>query len=139
MNDSFDVIGDVHGHADALVVLLRKLGYEERQGAWRHSSRRAIFVGDFIDRGPSQIETIAIARRMVDSGSALAVMGNHECNAIAWYLPNGRDFLRPHSGERGKRNRHQHAAFLREMENNPQLHKETIAWFLSLPLWLDLP
>jgi hypothetical protein len=66
-------------------------------------------------------------------------MGNHEFNAIAWYLPNGRDFLRPHSGERGKRNRHQHAAFLREMEDNPQLHKETIAWFLSLPLWLDLP
>lgn len=65
---SFDIIGDVHGHADALKALLGILGYEERNGAWRHrASRRVIFVGDLIDRGPAQLETVAIARQMIEA------------------------------------------------------------------------
>jgi hypothetical protein len=80
---------------------------------------------------------------MVDAGSALAVMGNHDFNAIAWYLPdpaNPGDYLRPHfSKENGKRNGQQHAKFLGEVEDRPSLHKEIIDWLLSLPLWLDLP
>ncbi len=47
---NYDIIGDVHGHADVLVALLRKLGYRERAGAWRHPERTAVFLGDFIDR-----------------------------------------------------------------------------------------
>jgi hypothetical protein len=39
----------------------------------------------------------------------------------------------------GEKNRHQHAAFLSEVEHKPDLHAEIINWFLSLPLWLDLP
>ena len=84
---SYDIIGDVHGHAEALKALLGELGYRDRSGAWRHPDRQAIFVGDFIDRGPRQIEAVDIVRRMVDSGSARAIMGNHEFNAIAWFQP----------------------------------------------------
>jgi hypothetical protein len=80
-----DIIGDVHGHADKLEALLRLMGYRETAGAWRHPERMAIFVGDFIDRGPAQVRSVDIARRMVDAGAALAVMGNHELNAIAWH------------------------------------------------------
>ena len=83
----YDIIGDIHGHADALKALLADMGYRDRAGAWRHPARQAVFVGDFIDRGPSQLETVDIVRRMVDVGGALAVMGNHELNAIAWFLP----------------------------------------------------
>ncbi len=43
-----------------------------------------MFVGDYIDRGPAQVETIEIVRRMVDKGTARAIMGNHALNAIAW-------------------------------------------------------
>ena len=75
---NYDIIGDVHGHADVLVALLRKLGYREQMGAWRHTERTAVFVGDFIDRGPRQVESVMVARRMVDAGTAVAVMGNHE-------------------------------------------------------------
>jgi hypothetical protein len=143
VDTAYDIIGDVHGQADALVALLGQMGYRERDGAWRHSDRRAIFVGDFVDRGPKQVETVTMVRRMVDAGSALAVMGNHDFNAIAWYLPdpaNPGDCLRPHfSKEAGKRNRRQHARFLGEVEAHPSLHKEIIDWLLSLPLWLDLP
>jgi hypothetical protein len=138
---SFDIIGDIHGHGDHLTALLSKLGYRETKGAWRHSERQALFVGDFIDRGPKQVETVMTVRRMVDAGSAQAIMGNHEFNAIAWFLPDPNkpgEFLRPHhSPEHGLKNRHQHAAFLAEVYDKPDLHKEIIDWFLTLPLWLD--
>lgn len=79
----FDVIGDVHGHAAELATLLERMGYEERCGAWRHpAGRRAVFLGDLIDRGPEIRRTLDIVRGMVEAGSALAVMGNHELNAL---------------------------------------------------------
>jgi hypothetical protein len=127
---NYDVIGDIHGHAGKLRVLLRKMGYRHRMGAWRHPARMVIFVGDFIDRGPGQLETIRIVREMLDAGTALAVMGNHELNAIAWY-----EHLRP----RTPKNRGQHQAFLAEIEHKPWQHQEVIDWFRTLPLWLELP
>lgn len=138
---NYDIIGDIHGQVGKLQSLLKLLGYAERTGAWRHPDRTAIFVGDFIDRGPHQLRTVDLVRRMVDGGHALAVMGNHEFNAIAWYLKDpvqDGEFLRPHGGEVGLKNRHQHAAFLAEVEGKPE-HKEVIDWFLTLPLWLELP
>lgn len=139
---NYDIIGDIHGQADKLQSLLRKLGYVERAGARRHPDRTAIFVGDFIDRGPSQLQTLNIVRDMVDADSALAVLGNHEFNAIAWYLPDPQhpgNFLRTRRGEKGAKNRRQHEAFLTEVENKPDQYESIINWFLTLPLWLDLP
>jgi Calcineurin-like phosphoesterase len=135
---NYDVIGDIHGHADKLTALLGKMGYRHHLGAWRHPERSAIFVGDFIDRGPGQLETIRIVREMLDAGTAQAVMGNHEFNAIAWYTPDP-EFDGEHLRRRIPKNRHQHKAFLAETENNPALHTEVVGWFLTLPLWLDLP
>ncbi len=132
-----DVIGDVHGQFDKLVGLLKHLGYQDRTGAWRHADRTAIFVGDLIDRGPNQLATIDLVRRMVDAGSARCIMGNHEFNAIAWVTPDPDkpgEFLRPH-GKPG--NHEQHRAFLQELEGKPH-HAEIIAWFRTLPLWLDV-
>lgn len=137
----YDVIGDIHGHAEALKALLAEMGYRDHAGAWRHRDRTAVFVGDFIDRGPQQVESVDIVRRMVDAGSALAILGNHELNAIAWYLPDPNqpgEYLRPHhSPKYGAKNFNQHKAFLDEVVDTPR-HKEIIDWFLTLPLWLDL-
>ncbi len=138
----YDIIGDIHGHADALKALLTDLGYRPKGDAWRHPDRQALFVGDFIDRGPQQLETVNLVRRMVDAGAAQAVMGNHEFNAIAWFLPDPEspgEHLRKHYSEKhGDKNRRQHEAFLAEVEGKP-LHGELIDWFLSLPLFLELP
>jgi Calcineurin-like phosphoesterase len=133
----FDIIGDVHGQLDKLVALLTHLGYRDSGGAWRHPSRSAIFVGDLIDRGPKQLATVDLVRRMVEAGSAQCVMGNHEFNAIAWATADPEhlgEFLRPH---RKPGNLQQHQAFLSEVEGTPK-HDEVIAWFKTLPLWLDL-
>lgn len=137
----YDIIGDIHGQADKLEALLARMGYRHSAGCWRHPGRQAIFVGDFIDRGPDQMRTVHLARRMVEEGAALAIMGNHEFNAIAWHTPDVRqpgEYLRKHQS-RSDKNRKQHAAFLAELEQNVDLHQSTIDWFLTLPLWLDLP
>lgn len=64
---AYDIIGDIHGEADKLRDLLAHLGYRETAGAFRHPERTAIFVGDLIDRGPRQRETVQTVRRMVAS------------------------------------------------------------------------
>lgn len=139
---AYDIIGDIHGQAGKLEALLQKLGYKQTSEGWRHSGRQAIFVGDFIDRGPEQLRTLTIVRRMVESGAAQAVMGNHEFNAIAWHTPHPEEageYLRSRFDVKGEKNRRQHARFLAEIEHTPDLHDEVIEWFLTLPLWLDLP
>ena len=140
---AYDIIGDIHGQAEKLESLLRALGYHLRCGSWYHPERKAIFVGDFIDRGPEQLRTVGVVRQMVENESALAVMGNHELNAIAWHTPHpdGKgDYLRSRFHPQwGKKNRHQHQGFLEEVEHKPEIHADVINWFLTLPLWLDLP
>lgn len=82
----YDIIGDVHGHASLLKKLLIKLGYEKTNGSYFHPSRKAIFVGDFINRGSEIRKTIRIIRTMVENGNAFAILGNHEINAILFHL-----------------------------------------------------
>jgi protein phosphatase len=80
----FDVIGDVHGCRAELEQLLTTMDYEiERDGAGRpvnarHPDRRAIFVGDLVDRGPDTPGVLRLVMGMVKAGTALCVSGNHE-------------------------------------------------------------
>ncbi len=133
---NYDIIGDIHGHAEVLHRLLQKMDYREDDGVFRHPDRRVIFVGDFVDRGPEQREVLRMARSMCDAGTALAVMGNHEFNALGWAEPDGNgSFLRPHSAK----NREQHEEFLRQIGEGSAAHKQALEWFRTLPAWLDLP
>jgi protein phosphatase len=82
----FDLIGDLHGCARELKALLGRLGYVRASGRkpFRHpAGRRAVFVGDLVDRGPSVIDTAGLAMEMVACGSALAVPGNHDDDLAA--------------------------------------------------------
>jgi hypothetical protein len=131
----YDLIGDIHGHADTLQQLLKTLGYSRQKGIYRHPERQVIFLGDFIDRGPKIRETLEIVRPMIDSGAALAVMGNHELNALAFHTlaPNrAGEHLRPHN----EKNAQQHAETLRQVPTDEL--SSYLDWFRTLPLWLDL-
>lgn len=132
----YDIIGDIHGCHDTLISLLKTLGYQLLDGCYQHSERKAIFVGDFVDRGPKQIEVVDTVRMMIDAGHAHAVMGNHEFNAIAYVTPDKKygGFLRKHS----ERNQRTHQAFLDAMAVSPDRYDELIEWMKTLPLWLDL-
>ena len=81
----FDIIGDVHGCADELARLLDQLGYlrAHGDGAHRHpEGRKAIFLGDLVDRGPDVPGVLRTVMRMVDAGTALCVSGNHEAKLL---------------------------------------------------------
>jgi protein phosphatase len=81
----FDIIGDVHGCAGELRTLLARLGYRRPTArvAFRHAGgRRAVLLGDLVDRGPRIVEAARIAMRMVEAGSALCVIGNHDADLL---------------------------------------------------------
>jgi len=131
----YDLIGDIHGHADALQQLLTKLGYTRQKGVYRHPERQVIFLGDFIDRGPQIRETLEIVRPMVESGAAMSVMGNHELNALAFHTAHPDkpgSHLRPHN----EKNSQQHAETMRQIPAGELA--SYLDWFRTLPLWLDL-
>jgi hypothetical protein len=131
-----DIIGDIHGHARPLRTLLEGMGYRRSRGRYWHPRRQAVFLGDFIDRGPEQREVLDIVRTMVERGAAHAVMGNHEFNALAYHTEHPHEsgeYLRP----RTSKNQDQHAAFMAEHQDEEVL-AEALEWFWELPLWLDL-
>ena len=84
----FDIIGDVHGCFDELQELLLNLGYtvnrvDETEKNFGFSvlapeNRKAIFVGDLVDRGPDSPNVLRLVMSMVNSGVAFCVPGNHD-------------------------------------------------------------
>ncbi|CAA0096408.1 Bis(5'-nucleosyl)-tetraphosphatase PrpE [asymmetrical] [BD1-7 clade bacterium] len=133
----YDIVGDVHGCADALIRLLVKLGYERSGLGFRYADadnpRQLVFVGDLIDRGPQIAEVVSMVRASCLSGDAQMVLGNHEFNAIAYHTPVEGGFLRPHN-ERSDR---QIRETLEQFEDEPTLFEDHLQWFSNLPLFLE--
>ncbi len=82
---SFDIIGDVHGCFDELIELLEQLGYLiSKKGDLTHytvtppKGRKAIFVGDLVDRGPKNPQVLRLVMDMIAAGIAFCVSGNHD-------------------------------------------------------------
>ena len=124
--EGYDIIGDIHGEFWLLCDLLKKLGYSDNNFDCRftHPTRKVIFLGDYIDRGECPLETVWLVRQMVECGSAIALMGNHEFNAIMAHdgfrkLPETDVHYRLHS-------------FLKE--KLPKLYDNMIDWFKTLPI-----
>lgn len=118
-----DLIGDIHGYADKLKALLQKLNYTSKNGFYSHPGRKVLFVGDYIDRGPKIKETLKLVRRMVESGNAIALMGNHEYNAVCFYF---QETERGHLRKHLIKNIIQHYETLKQFQNE-FIHSEIVA------------
>ena len=129
-----DFIGDIHGHADKLKALLAKLGYVFKNNSYTHPERKVLFAGDYIDRGPQIRETLEIVKAMVDSGNAIALMGNHEYNALCFYVTETKGgYLRNHS----IKNIIQHYQTLLQFHNRQSEYEAYLEWFKTLPLFYE--
>lgn len=89
----FDIIGDVHGCREELEVLLDTLGYtarveaklEDGEGLLARAhpdGRKAVFLGDLVDRGPDSPGVLRLVMAMVAAGTALCVPGNHDMKLL---------------------------------------------------------
>ncbi|MEM8667219.1 MAG: polynucleotide kinase-phosphatase [Planctomycetota bacterium] len=101
----FDIIGDIHGCCAELERLLDELGYmptitNRNEHGWNEHTyehpkgRKAVFVGDLVDRGPRVLDVLRIVRGMVQAGSAICVPGNHDAKLLRKL--NGRDVQMRH-------------------------------------------
>ena len=96
----FDIIGDVHGCFDELIELLQKLGYKistQPDGnitVEPPEGRKAVFVGDYVDRGPKVAEVLRLIMRMHETGAAICVPGNHDVKLVR--ALRGRNVKRTH-------------------------------------------
>ncbi len=129
-----DFIGDIHGHADKLEALLLKLGYTKSNGVYAHPKRKVLFVGDYIDRGPKIRETLEIIKAMVESENAIALMGNHEYNALCFHFQETEGgHLRKHE----IKNIIQHYETLKQFQNRQEEYEMYLEWFKTLPLYYE--
>ncbi|MCS6918739.1 MAG: polynucleotide kinase-phosphatase, partial [Fimbriimonadales bacterium] len=124
----FDIIGDVHGCYGELIDLLQRLGWHTGGDCPTHpEGRKAVFVGDLVDRGPNSVGVLQLVMRMVGAGVAYAVIGNHD-NKLLRHLW-GRQVQVAHGMERT----------LQELEMQPpEFHDALIAFLESLPSHLVL-
>ena len=81
----FDVIGDIHGCLEELVELLTELGYAvDADGVTVTAppGRRAVFVGDYGDRGPDTPGVLRLVMAMAEAGTAICLPGNHDVKLV---------------------------------------------------------
>jgi protein phosphatase len=125
----FDIIGDVHGCFHELRSLLERLGYEVTRAdkspdsygyQVRHpEGRKAVFLGDLVDRGPQIPEVLRLVMSMTAQGAALCVPGNHDIKLMRKL--NGRDV----------RITHGLAESLEQLEREPPEFKEQVRTFID--------
>jgi protein phosphatase len=117
----FDIIGDVHGCGEELDELLTTLGYvRDATAGWSHpGGRKAVFLGDLVDRGPCIPHVLRTVMAMVESGAALAVPGNHDLKLVKKL--HGRNVQIAHGL----------AASLEQLENEPPEFQSRVADFLD--------
>lgn len=126
----YDIIGDVHGHAQLLKKMLLELGYTKTSSGYAHPERKAIFVGDFINRGPNIRKAIRTIRTMVENGNAFAILGNHEINILISHIKSKKDLFQQNDISELKT--------VNEFRNYPEEWNDHVKWLRTLPFFLEL-
>lgn len=127
----FDIFGDIHGCYDELQILLGRLGYEVADAYVSPkppnvhvtvkcpTGRKAIFLGDLVDRGPKIPQVLKLVMSMVAAGDAFCLPGNHDVK-LAKKL-NGRNVLVAHGL----------AETLEQLEHESYEFRQSVALFID--------
>lgn len=126
---ALDIVGDIHGEYEALQSLLKHLGYDA-QGQ-HPQNRKLVFVGDFCDRGPNSPAVLALVQRLVESGRAVAVLGNHEINLLREEAKDGSGWF---FDARIEKDQERYAPYARPNETE---RKRIVAFLSKLPIGLE--
>jgi len=125
-----DIVGDVHGEIDALCNLMKQLGYSD--DGLHSDGRRLVFLGDLTDRGPDSPAVVDLVERLVSTGTAQCVLGNHDLNILLRHRKYDNDWFFGHT-------------FLHEGRIVPQkladeaIRESVPRFFRTLPLVLERP
>ncbi|MBZ0315643.1 MAG: polynucleotide kinase-phosphatase [Anaerolineae bacterium] len=116
----FDIIGDVHGCFDELVMLLENMGYAcNGTQVTPPDGRKVIFLGDLVDRGPKIPDVLRLVMGMVEAGTAICIPGNHDIKLMRKLR--GRDVQIKHGL----------AESLAQLENETAEFKKQVADFIE--------
>jgi protein phosphatase len=118
----FDIIGDVHGCRAELVDLLGQLGYviaDDGVTVTPPDGRRAVFVGDYGDRGPDTPGVLRLVMAMAEAGTAICLPGNHDVKLVRKLK--GRDVQITHGL----------AETLRQLDAQPDAFSDQVRDFLN--------
>ena len=133
---TYDLIGDVHGQFLKLKNVLKHLGYEKKKGVYSKKNHCAIFIGDLVDRGRGSMKVVELVKNMVESGTAEAILGNHEYNLFGFLTKDeNKKYLRPHS----VKNKKQVKETLLSYGKNTKMLQEHLQWMSNLPLYINKP
>lgn len=78
----FDIIGDIHGCYQELLLLIERLGYQQQNSVFTHpEDRQLAFVGDAMDRGPESLNVLRLLFALQDANVLNYSPGNH-CNKL---------------------------------------------------------
>ncbi len=97
-------------------------------------TEKRFFVGDYIDRGPKIRKTLKIVRRMVENDNAIALLGNHEYNALCFHAKNKTG---GHRRKHSITNMIQHFETLKQFQNKQDEYEHYLKWFKTLPLFYE--
>lgn len=130
------VVGDVHGHRDALADELRAQGLVDSDDAWAGGKSTLWFLGDFVDRGPDGVGAIDLVMSLQEQaaqagGMVDSLLGNHEILLLGMY----------HFGDTDVPSDFGPRSFARSWEINGGLHAdqdaltaEHVEWLTARPL-----
>ncbi|HEX6479212.1 MAG TPA: polynucleotide kinase-phosphatase [Ktedonobacteraceae bacterium] len=120
----FDIIGDIHGCFDELQTLLKQLDYDIQADGQKFRvhhpvNRKAIFLGDLVDRGPNVPDVLRLVMDIVESGNALCIPGNHDVKLLRKLR--GKDVRLTHGL----------ATTVEQLEKEPAEFREKVAKFID--------
>ena len=78
------VIGDLHGDAACAEHWVERTGLVDTGGKWTDPTSHLVFVGDYVDKGPTSKQVVELVKSLTDrySSHVTALLGNHEMELL---------------------------------------------------------